>query len=128
MIRFAGNLVLGLPIEVHRGGVTGWLHASDAVRVIEASAYVDEFQVINVGHPEMLAIDELAELIRRQLGAARNLIRYMDLPPRMTLRKMPTLERQRSVLGVEPKVSLAEGVRRVCRRIPERLSAGEKWP
>ena len=128
MIRFAGNLALRLPIEVHRGGVRGWLHASDAVRAIEASAYVDEFQVINVGHPETLAIEELAEMIRRQLGASRNLIRYTDLPPRMTLGKSPTLERQRSILGIEPQVSLVEGVRRVCRRIPERLSVGEKWP
>ena len=116
MIRFAGNLALGLPIEVHRGGVRGWLHASDAVRAIEASAYVKEFQAINIGHPKMLAIDELAELIRQQLGAARDLITYSDLPPRMTLRKIPTLERQRLVLGVEPQVSLVEGV-------PPRLQA-----
>jgi hypothetical protein len=32
----------------------------------------------------------------------------------MTLVKRPTLERQRTLLGIEPLVSLAEGVRRVC--------------
>ena len=32
----------------------------------------------------------------------------------MTLVKRPTLDRQRSLLGFEPEISLAEGVRRVC--------------
>ena len=127
MIRFAGNLALGWPIVVHRGGVRGWLHASDAVRAIEGAAFVSDFRVINIGHPDLLGVDELAELIRGKLKAPRELITYTDLPSGMTLRKKPTLERQREILGMEPEVSLEEGVERVCRRIPERLAAGERW-
>jgi hypothetical protein len=44
----------------------------------------------------------------------------------MTLVKRPTLDRQRDILGVVPSVSLAEGVKRVCRRVRERLAAGER--
>ena len=127
MIRFAGNLASGWPIVVHRGGVRGWLHASDAVRAIEASASVTEFQVINIGHPQILGVDELAEMIRRKLKVSSNLITFTDLPSRMTLRKVPTLGRQKDILGIEPEVSLEEGVERVCRRIPERLAVGERW-
>ena len=127
MIRFAGNLASGLPIQIHRGGARGWLHASDAVRAIEACAYVTEYQVINIGHPHILEIETLADLIREKLGADSKLIQYADLPDRMTLRKVPTLDRQRNVLGIVPRVSLEEGVERVCERIPERLAAGEKW-
>ena len=43
----------------------------------------------------------------------------------MTLVKRPLLERQRDILGVEPKVTLEAGVGLVCRRIRERLAAGE---
>jgi hypothetical protein len=32
----------------------------------------------------------------------------------MTLIKHPTLERQRALLGFEPRVGIVEGVRRVC--------------
>jgi nucleoside-diphosphate-sugar epimerase len=54
-------------------------------------------------------------------------IKYIDIPSRMTLVKRPTLNRQRILLGVEPKVSLEEGVKRVCKRVPERIAFGEEW-
>ena len=127
MIRFAGNLALNFSIDVHRGGKRGWLHARDAVRAIEASAFVNHYQVINIGHPEIVAIEQLAEMIRYKLGASKQLIRLTDLPARMTLRKLPMLERQQQVLGIEPSISLEEGVELVCTRIPERIAAGEKW-
>jgi nucleoside-diphosphate-sugar epimerase len=128
MIRFVGNLSIGRPIEVHNGSARGWLHSSDAVRAIEAAAHVKEYTVINIGHPEIKLLAELAEMIRKKLGASKDLIKYMDIPRQMTLIKNPTLERQKNILGVEPKVSLEEGVARVCKRVPERLATGEAWP
>jgi hypothetical protein len=57
---------------------------------------------------------ELAEMIRSELGADRDLIHTMRLPPKMTLIKRPTLDRQRDLLGFEPTIGIREGVRRVC--------------
>ena len=57
---------------------------------------------------------DLAEMIRAELGADPDLIRETALPSQMTLVKRPTLDRQRTLLGFEPEVSLAEGVGRVC--------------
>ena len=65
MIRFASNLARGRPIEVHRGSARSWLHVSDAVRAIEAAARVDEYSVINLGHPELVPMADLAEMIRQ---------------------------------------------------------------
>lgn len=121
MIRFATNLALGKPIEVHKGSERGWMHVSDAVRAIEAAAKVDEYAVINIGHRDFRPIEELAEMIRARLGAPKNLITERELPTRMTLSKRPTLERMREILGIEPRISLEEGVDRVCRRVRERL-------
>jgi nucleoside-diphosphate-sugar epimerase len=125
MIRFATNLALGREIEVHRGSMRGWLHVSDAVRAIEAAAHVKEYSVVNIGHPDILPIDTLAEMIRADLGADPALVKVNDLPSRMTLIKRPKLDRQRDILGIVPAVNLAEGVARVCRRTRERLAAGE---
>lgn len=125
MIRFASNLAAGRPIEVHKGSARGWLHISDAVRAIESAAHVKEYAAINIGHPEVTSISELAEMVRGELGVPQDLIIYRDLPERMTLIKKPMLNRQRDILGVVPQVSLSEGVKRVCRRIKERLAAGE---
>jgi nucleoside-diphosphate-sugar epimerase len=116
MVRFVSNLARGRPIEVHRGSVRSWLHISDAVRAIEAAARVDEYSVINIGHPEVVGMSDLAEMIRVELNASPELVVTTELPPRMTLVKRPTLDRQRSLLRFEPLVSIADGVRRVCAR------------
>lgn len=121
MIRFATNLASGKPIEVHRGSARGWLHASDAVRAIEAAAHVKEYSVINIGHPNVISISDMAEIVRAELGASRDLIEEIDLPRQMTLIKKPALDRMRDILQVEPKISLEEGIHRVCTRIRERL-------
>jgi len=126
MIRFAVNLALGRPIEVHRGSARGWLHVSDAVRAIEAAVHACQYSVINIGHPDVVPIANLAEMIRRELGAPAELIIARDLPERMTLIKRPMLDRQREILGVIPRVSLAEGVELVCQTVRERLLAGER--
>jgi nucleoside-diphosphate-sugar epimerase len=122
MIRFASNLASGGPIEVHRGSARGWMHISDAVRAVEAAARLDEYSVINIGHPDVRPIEELAELVRTALDAPLELVRIVDLPDRMTLAKRPTLDRQRDLLGVEPTVSLEDGVRLVTSTIRRRLA------
>jgi nucleoside-diphosphate-sugar epimerase len=114
MIRFVSNLARGRRIEVHRGSARTWLHVSDAVRGIEAAARVDEYSVINLGHPDLVPMADLAEMIRASFGASPELIVTTDLPPKMTLIKRPILERQRRLLGFEPTVGVAEGVLRVC--------------
>jgi nucleoside-diphosphate-sugar epimerase len=114
MIRFASNLACGRPIEVHRGSARTWLHIADAVRGIEAAARVDEYSVINLGHPDLVPMADLAERIRAHFDASPELIVTTDLPPKMTLIKRPILERQRRLLHFEPTIGIAEGVRRVC--------------
>lgn len=125
MIRFSGELARSRPIQVHRGTARSWLHISDATRAIEAAAHVDNFTIVNIGHPDVLPIEGLAELIRAELGAPAHLLEYRDQPDRMTPVKQPLLDRQRDVLGIVPRVSLEEGVRRVCRRVLERIAVGE---
>jgi nucleoside-diphosphate-sugar epimerase len=123
MIRFAGNLAQGRPIDVHRGTARGWLHISDAVRAVESAARLDAYTVVNIGHPDVRPIEELAETIRAELDAPTELVRLRDLPERMTAVKVPTLNRQRDVLGVVPEVSFEEGVKRVCDAVRARLAA-----
>jgi nucleoside-diphosphate-sugar epimerase len=126
MIRFTSDLILGRPIHVHRGSMRSWLHVTDAVRAIEAAAALDQYAVINIGHPDVMPIETLAEMIRSAVGADPSLVKVNELPARMTLVKRPTLERMQSLLGVTPKISVAEGVRLVCARVQERIRGGER--
>ncbi|MEM7359277.1 MAG: NAD(P)-dependent oxidoreductase [Pseudomonadota bacterium] len=124
MVRFAYNLSHEEPIEVHKGSARAWFHVSDAVNSIERAVHVDEYAVINIGSPDIRSIDELAELIRAELGASESLINYVDIPGRMTLEKNPNLTRQKEMLGVEPKVKLEEGVKLICDRMRELVRLG----
>lgn len=129
MIRFAASLASGRPIEVHRGSARSWLHVADAVRAIEAAGEVERHTVINIGHPDIVPMIELAEMIRMELGADPDLIRSVPIPPQITLVKRPSLERQRLLLGFEPRMPLREGVRRVCAVQRRRaFSGGQNGP
>ncbi len=121
MIRFASDLYRGRPINVHKGSYRGWMHVSDAVRALECAGNLKEYSVINIGHPDIHPVAELAEMIREELGASKELVRTNEIPERMTLIKKPSLKRQEEILGIRPEVSLAEGVKRVCDRIRERV-------
>lgn len=124
MIRFAVNLALNKPIEVHKGSARPWLHVSDAVNAIEASANLDEYAVINIGHNDVVSIEDLAEMVRNELGADKGLINYIDLPERMTLVKNPSTKKMNELLGIHPKVSLQEGIKRVCEKVNEKIKNG----
>lgn len=127
MIRFAASLARGRPIEVHRGAARSWLHVEDAVRAFEAASRLPWYTKLNIGHPDVVPMTRLAELIRRELGADASLVRACELPPRMTLVKRPTLMRQRDLLGFEPRIDLEEGVQRVC-EVQRRLLALDGVP
>ncbi len=122
MIRFASNLAAGRTVEVHGGTARGWMHITDAVRAVEAATRVDEYAAINIGHPDVRPMEELVEMIRAELDAPGDLIKVLPQPPQMTPVKQPLLERQRTILGIEPLVSLEDGVERVCREIQRRLA------
>lgn len=122
MIRFAFNLAQGKPIEVHKGSTRSWFHASDAVRAIEAATKLDKYFVINIGHPDVIKTEVLAEKIRKLLNAPNHLIKYIDQPSQMTLKKVPVLKRQEEILKIKPIISVDEGIERVCKRIIERIN------
>ncbi|MFL5492785.1 MAG: NAD-dependent epimerase/dehydratase family protein, partial [Gemmatimonadales bacterium] len=87
MIRFVSNLARGRPIEVHRGSARSWLHVSDAARAIEAAGRLDQYSVINIGHPDVIPMEELAEMLRAELNASPELVVTTELPDKMTLIK-----------------------------------------
>lgn len=123
MIRFAWRLASGMPIEVHRGAARGWMHISDAIHAIEAAARIEDCSIVNIGHPDIQPIDRLAETIRAQLNAPPELVKICDFPAQMTQVKRPALNRQRVLLGVEPRISLEEGIQLVCRAILTRTAS-----
>ena len=116
MIRFAQGLAEGKPVEVHGGTSRSWMHIRDAVRALYATMFVDRYEVINIGHPEVVETTALAEMFRTRLGAPRSLLHIVEQPGRMTPTKVPALKKQKDVLGIVPEIDVQEGVARVAAR------------
>jgi nucleoside-diphosphate-sugar epimerase len=116
MIRFAQGLAEGKPVEVHGGTSRSWMHISDAVRALYATMFVDHYEVINIGHPDVVETTALAEMFRTRLDAPRSLLNIIEQPGRMTPTKVPALNKQRDLLGIVPAVDVEEGVARVAAR------------
>lgn len=118
MIRFAQTLWDGGEVEVHTGTWRSWMHMDDAVIALEGVAHLKEFDIINIGNPEVVPTTEIAKMFCDIYGRDyAEHVREVELPSQMTRVKIPFLEKQRRLLGFEPTVPVAEGVQRVARRI-----------
>ena len=117
MIRFAEELYLNHRIQIHKNAKRSWLHMDDAVVAMERAAHLDEFVIINIAHPHVRPIEDVARLFCELYGRDyKKLVEEVPLPPQMTLEKIPDTRRQEKYLEFKPKISLDQGIKRVASR------------
>jgi len=122
MIRFAEGLIKREKITIHAGAMRSWMHIDDAVKALEKCLFVKNYDIINIGHPEVISVDELADEMCEQLGIFKEgFIKTMALPEKMTLTKFPNLDKQTKVLKVVPQVTLKEGIKRVIDEVKKKV-------
>ncbi len=66
---------------------------------------------INLGNPEEYSMNELAEEVGRATGKAIR-IRFLPLPPDDPKQRRPDIQRAKSLVGWQPLIPLAEGLKR----------------
>ena len=124
MIRFAEGLLRKEKITIHAGAMRSWLHMDDAVTALEKTIFVKTYKVINIGHPDVIDIDTLAQMMCDELGLVKdNFVVTHALPERMTLTKYPNLDNQKKLLKVTPTVSLSEGIKRVLNAVHTNIAS-----
>lgn len=71
---------------------------------------------INIGNPEEMTVNELAELVLSDFGVSMNVAdKYIDrkpLPVDDPIRRCPDITLAREILGWEPRVSVRDGIKR----------------
>jgi UDP-glucuronate decarboxylase len=85
---------------------------SDTVRAIMYLAQAAEVRdVINIGNPNEITMNELASIIIKTLGSASSIVHLPPAPddPR---RRCPDITRAQKVLGWSPTIELSEGLKR----------------
>jgi dTDP-glucose 4,6-dehydratase len=85
-------------------------YVSDLVDGIYRLLLSDYAQPVNVGNPSEITINQFAEEIIKLTGAAVKII-YKPLPKDDPKQRQPDITRAKQILGWEPKVSRAEGLK-----------------
>ena len=92
-----------------------WLNIADFVVAVEKSLHLDLFQIINIGHPEVIKTKDLALLVCKKLNVEyKDYIVEIDQPPQMTLNKEPDLSKQDILLNFKPTINIHEGINLLC--------------
>jgi len=122
MIRFVTDLLSGHQITIHKGSQRSWMHLDDGVKVLENLCYISGFQLLNIGSNFVFDMGRVAEIICDQLNLIySNWVTESPLPEKMTLTKIPDLQRQLDLTGLIARVSLEDGIGRVITKVKQRL-------
>jgi len=109
---FIGQALRGEDLTVFGDGsqTRSFCYVDDLVEGIYRLLLSDEAQPVNIGNPDEITISQFAEEIIKLTGTTQKVI-YKDLPLDDPTQRQPNIDRARSILGWEPKVSRAEGLK-----------------
>jgi dTDP-glucose 4,6-dehydratase len=104
--------LLGEPLTVYGDGsqTRSFCYVDDLINGIIKLLYSDEHYPVNIGNPNEMSILQFAETINKVTGNTAG-ITYVDArSARDPQRRRPDINRAKSILNWEPKVSLEEGL------------------
>ena len=109
---FLDQALQGQPLTIFGDGTQtrSFCYVSDMVDGLVRLASSEERLPVNLGNPAELTILEFAERIRELMGSNLPIV-YEPLPSDDPKKRRPDIAKAKRVLGWEPKVSLADGLR-----------------
>jgi dTDP-glucose 4,6-dehydratase len=109
---FIDQAVRGEAITIFGDGsqTRSFCYVSDLVDGIYRLMQSDERYPVNLGNPNEMTIGEFAEQIRRVTGSASPIV-HRALPEDDPRQRRPDISKARRLLGWQPRVPLAEGLR-----------------
>ena len=109
---FIGQALRGEDLTVFGDGsqTRSFCYVDDLVEGIYRLLLSDHAYPVNVGNPSEITIKEFGEEIIKLTGTTQQLV-FKDLPMDDPKQRQPDITKARALLGWEPKVSRAEGLR-----------------
>jgi dTDP-glucose 4,6-dehydratase len=112
------------PITVFGDGkqTRSFCYVSDLIEGIYRLAMSEEHLPVNVGNPEEITLLEFAQRVRSHFPKAGPIV-FEPLPQDDPKRRCPDIRKAKRLLGWEPKVHLAEGLKRTIKYFQEQFVA-----
>jgi dTDP-glucose 4,6-dehydratase len=109
---FVGQALRGEDITVYGDGsqTRSFCFVSDLVEGIFRLLISNETNPVNIGNPDEITIKEFAEEVIKQTGSKSKII-YKPLPEDDPKVRQPDITKAKKILGWEPKVDRAEGLK-----------------
>ncbi len=109
---FIGQALRGEDITVFGDGMQtrSFCYVDDLVEGIYRLLLSDYPHPVNLGNPDEITILDFAKEIIKLTGTDQKIV-YLDLPKDDPLVRQPNIEKAKEILGWEPKVSRAEGLK-----------------
>jgi len=109
---FIGQALRGEDLTVFGDGsqTRSFCYVDDLVEGIYRLLHSDYPHPVNIGNPDEITIAQFAEEIIKLTGTSQKVI-YKPLPKDDPTQRQPNIDKAREILGWEPKVSRAEGLK-----------------
>ncbi len=109
---FIGQALQGKDLTVFGDGsqTRSFCYVDDLVEGIYRLLFSNHAQPVNIGNPDEITINQFAEEIIKLTGTSQKVI-YVDLPKDDPKQRQPDISKAKEILGWEPKVSRAEGLK-----------------
>ncbi len=110
---FIGQALRGEDLTIFGDGsqTRSFCYVDDLVEGIVRLLHSDCSDPINIGNPDEITISQFAEEIIKLTGTTQKVI-YKDLPVDDPKQRQPDITKARKLLGWEPKIDRAEGLKR----------------
>jgi dTDP-glucose 4,6-dehydratase len=109
---FIGQALRGEDLTVFGDGsqTRSFCYVDDLVEGIYRLLLSDHAQPVNVGNPDEISLKDFAEEIIKLTGTTQKIV-YKELPTDDPKQRQPDITKAKNILGWEPKVSRAEGLK-----------------
>jgi dTDP-glucose 4,6-dehydratase len=110
---FIQQAITGHPITVYGDGkqTRSFCYITDQVEGLFKLLISDEDEPVNIGNPEEISVQSIAEEIVKLTGSKSELV-YEELPVNDPKVRQPDISKAKEKLGWEPKVSREEGLKK----------------
>jgi dTDP-glucose 4,6-dehydratase len=120
---FMGQALRGEPLTVYGDGsqTRSFCYVDDLVDGIEKLLEVDFHEPVNLGNPDEVTLLQFAQEVLTLCGS-KSTIEYRPLPQDDPRVRKPDISRARKLLGWEPRIARAEGLRRTLAYFQAKLA------